>query len=86
LQPAEASIRSLRVSLVSQPSLILQLRNKSIPVGGPLSGGYSSPSLPLGKVACVMLFVFPFVRAARKIALEHEFPFFECCGTQKSPQ
>ncbi|MEC3863459.1 hypothetical protein VK792_19445, partial [Mesobacterium sp. TK19101] len=26
----------------SQPSLILQLRDKSIPVGGPLSGGYST--------------------------------------------
>jgi hypothetical protein len=42
LQPAEASIRSLRASLVFQPSLILQLRDKSIPVGGPLSGGYST--------------------------------------------
>ncbi|MEL6996393.1 MAG: hypothetical protein AAGK67_17350, partial [Pseudomonadota bacterium] len=25
-----------------QPSLILQLRDKTIPVGGPLSGGYSN--------------------------------------------
>ncbi|MEL6172220.1 MAG: hypothetical protein AAFR02_09430, partial [Pseudomonadota bacterium] len=39
---AEASIQYLLVSLVFQPSLILQLRDKTIPVGGPLSGGYSS--------------------------------------------
>ncbi|MBO9468460.1 hypothetical protein J7443_24770, partial [Tropicibacter sp. R15_0] len=42
LQLAEASIQSLRVSLFSQPSLILQFTGQSIPVGGPLSGGYSN--------------------------------------------
>ena len=31
----------MRASLVSQPSLILQFAGQSIPVGGPLSGGYS---------------------------------------------
>ncbi|MEJ6391559.1 hypothetical protein V8J83_18730, partial [Gymnodinialimonas sp. 2307UL20-7] len=45
-QPAEASIRSLRAFLVSQPSLILQFAGQSIPVGAPLSGGYS---IRLGK-------------------------------------
>ena len=41
LQPAEASIQSLRASLVFQLSLILQFTGQSIPVGGPLSGGCS---------------------------------------------
>ncbi|MBO9468459.1 hypothetical protein J7443_24765, partial [Tropicibacter sp. R15_0] len=45
LQLAEASIQSLRVSLFSQPSLILQFTGQSIPVGGPLSGGYSNTTI-----------------------------------------
>ena len=45
LQPAEASIKSLRASLVFQPLLILQFEGYPIPVGEPLSGGYSNPSI-----------------------------------------
>jgi hypothetical protein len=41
LQPAEASIQYLPAFLAFQPSLILQFLGQSIPVGGPLSGGYS---------------------------------------------
>ena len=43
-RPAEASPQYLRASLVSQSSLILQVKGHSIPVGGPLSGGYSIAS------------------------------------------
>ncbi|NRB34970.1 MAG: hypothetical protein HRU31_09525, partial [Rhodobacteraceae bacterium] len=45
LQPAEASIQSLRASLVAQPLLILQFAGQSIPVGGTLSGGLLQQSL-----------------------------------------
>ena len=41
LQLAEASIQSLPASLAFQPSLIRQLRDKSIPGGGPTAEGYS---------------------------------------------
>lgn len=41
LQPDEASIQSLQASLFFQPSLILQLRDKTIPIDGPLQWGHS---------------------------------------------